>query len=247
MTETLLSLAAALLLTTVHAVSPLMRVLREIPRSRVLSFAGGMSLSWVVMRVMPSLSTDQFVLARAAGSGSLDFLRSHVYIAVLVSVLFFYSIERLAKGSRLRRERTGDADIDAPIVFWVQISSFAMLNFMIGYALPSRAERGLEILLLFALAMALKFMVSDHGLYADHGTAYHRVGRWILGLAVLLGWATGYLTEIPDIGAALLRAFIAGGVLFNMLKEELPAERESKAWAFVAGAVAYAGLLIVVT
>jgi zinc transporter ZupT len=43
-----------------------------------------------------------------------------------------------------------------------------------------------------------------------------------------------------------LRAFIAGGILFNMLQEELPAERESKAWAFVAGAVVYACLLLAV-
>jgi hypothetical protein len=137
-------------------------------------------------------------------------------------------------------------DRTTPLVFWIHVGTFALLNFLIGYALPGRAELGASALLLFAVAIVLKFVVSDHGLYADHREPYDRVGRWVLVVAVLVGWGTGYWTELPETGAALLRAFIAGSVLFNMLKEELPAERESKAWAFVAGAVAYAGLLLMV-
>lgn len=244
MTETLFSLAVSLLLAAVHVFSQLLRVLNEAPRSRFLSFAGGMSVSWVVLRTLPGISRDHGVLAEAAGSVGLSSLRSPAYLAVLASVLLYYSVERLAKRSRQQRSRAEGIDRTTPIVFWIHVASFALLNFLIGYALPGRAGRGVEALLLFALAMVLKFVVSDHGLYADHKEAYDRLGRWVLSLAVLAGWATGYSTELPETGAALLRAFIAGGVLFNMLKEELPAERESKAGAFVAGAGMYAGLLL---
>lgn len=244
MSETWFSLAAAGALAAVHVFSRLLRFLREVPRSRLLSFAGGMSLSWAVLRTLPGLSVDQRVLERAASARGLFFLKSHVYLAVLASVLFFYSVERLAKRSRQQRRDAEGVDRTTPTVFWVHITAFAFLNFLIGYALLGRAERGIEALGLFALAMTLKFIVNDHALYADHKETYEGVGRWLLVLAVLGGWLTGYLTRLPDTGPALLRAFIAGSVLFNMLKEELPAERQSRPWAFVLGAVGYAVLLL---
>jgi hypothetical protein len=40
------------------------------------------------------------------------------------------------------------------------------------------------------------------------------------------------LTEIPEVTIAVLLAFLAGGVIMNVLKEELPEERESRFWAF---------------
>ena len=244
MTETLLGLGAVAVLAAVHVFSRILRLLAEVPRSRFLSFAGGMSLSWAVLRTLPGLRADQDVLENAAAAEGLFFLREHVYLAVLASVLFFYSMERLATRSRAEQQAVQGVDQSSTAVFWVHISSFAGLNFLIGYALVGRGERGLGTLALFALAMALKFVVNDHSLYAHHKDAYYRVGRWLLAAAVLGGWGVGYVTQLPETGPALLRAFIAGSVLFNMLKEEIPRERQSRAWPFVAGALSYAVLLL---
>jgi hypothetical protein len=43
---------------------------------------------------------------------------------------------------------------------------------------------------------------------------------------------------------ALLFAFLAGGVILNVLKEELPEERQSRFWAFALGAGIYTVLLL---
>jgi hypothetical protein len=47
------------------------------------------------------------------------------------------------------------------------------------------------------------------------------------------------------LGPALQDFFLAGGVVMNVLKEELPEERESRFWAFLLGAGLYAGVLLV--
>lgn len=39
-------------------------------------------------------------------------------------------------------------------------------------------------------------------------------------------------------------AFLGGGVVLNVLKEEVPSERQSRFWAFAAGAAGYAALLL---
>ncbi len=50
--------------------------------------------------------------------------------------------------------------------------------------------------------------------------------------------------EIGELPLALLFAFLAGGIVLNVLKEDLPAERESRFSAFILGSGGYAAILL---
>ncbi len=130
-------------------------------------------------------------------------------------------------------------------MFWLHVSSFALYNALIGYLLLHREEPGLWNLTLFAFAMGVHFVVNDFGLREDHKGAYDGYGRWVLAAAVFAGWVVGLVSEISEAALAVLFAFLAGGVVMNVLKEELPEERESRFWAFVLGAGLYAAVLLV--
>lgn len=92
--------------------------------------------------------------------------------------------------------------------------------------------------------MAMHFIVNDFGLRENHKQPYDRTGRWVLGSAVIVGWAIGTNIQIHQAAVAVLFAFLAGGIVLNILKEELPEERESRFWAFALGAAAYTVLLL---
>jgi hypothetical protein len=92
--------------------------------------------------------------------------------------------------------------------------------------------------------MALHFVVNDIGLQEHHQEKYRRQGRWILVAALLLGWGTGFVLEPSEAIVMMIMAFIGGGVILNVLKEELPEERKSRYWAFLLGSGAYAVLLL---
>jgi hypothetical protein len=89
-------------------------------------------------------------------------------------------------------------------------------------------------------------VVTDYGLNEDHKAQYRRTGRWVLVVAVAAGFVVGAATEIPAAALAVLVAFLAGGVMLNVLKEEVPNERQSRFWAFALGMGAYAALLLTV-
>jgi hypothetical protein len=55
----------------------------------------------------------------------------------------------------------------------------------------------------------------------------------------------GLLFEVSEAAIAVLFGFLAGGVIRNVLKEELPEELESRVWAFALGTAAYALVLLV--
>jgi len=238
-----LSLLFAIGLALVHIFAGKLRFLSNVPRSRWLSIAGGVSVAYVFVHILPDLSEHQESIERAGGLG-IAYLEHHVYLVALLGLTVFYGLERVAESSRQRSRKEGKVDATSAEVFWLHIASFAVYNALIGYLLLHRAEPGLWNLFFFCFALGLHFVVNDYGLREHHKGAYHQIGRWILAAAVMAGWVIGLGTEIPEAAIAVLFAFLAGGVVLNVLKEELPEERESRFWAFATGAGVYAAILI---
>ena len=234
-TEELRTLLLACGLALTHFYVGKLRFLRGIPRSRWLSFSGGVSVSYVFLHLLPELGEAQ---ERLAAHGVLTFLETHAYLLALAGLSVFYGLERLtaldAKGP----------DEHSPPVFWLHISSFALYNALIGYLLLHREETGVVALALYGAAMGLHFIVNDFGLRERFGRAYHQRGRWLLVLAILAGWAAGVAVDVGDAAVAALLAVLAGSVVLNVLKEELPENRESRFSAFIAGAAFYAVVLL---
>lgn len=240
----IVSLLAVAVLVAVHLFSGRLHLLEGTPRSVWLSLAGGVSVAYVFVHLLPELAEGQETITEATGEG-LAFLDVHIYLVALVGLATFYGLERLATESRRRNRRAGEEDSTSAGAFWIHIGSFAVYNALIGYLLLNRQESGLGALVLFALAMALHFVVNDYGLREHHKVLYESVGRWIISAAIVLGWVVGLAFEVPEAAVAVLTAFLAGGVIMNVLKEELPEERQSRFWAFAAGAASYAVLLLI--
>ena len=230
----------ALGLAAVHLFASKLRFLDVDPRSRWLSMAGGAAVAYVFLHLFPELALAQESFEE---SGPLD-TGHEIYLLAMVGLAAFYGLERAAKFSRHERRKAGEEDVPGPGVFWLHVVSFALYNALVGYLLLHREDPTRRGLFLFFLAMALHFLVNDYGLRKDHRGAYDRSGRWILSAAVLLGWGIGTQVEIGELPLALLFAFLAGGIVLNVLKEELPAERESRFSAFILGAGGYAAILL---
>lgn len=229
-------LVAALFLL-VHLFAGRLRF-QTMPRSVWLSAAGGVSVAYVFIHLLPELAAHQ---RRFEAHGLLETIEAHSYLIALAGLALFYGLERLIRRHRARRDVDGE---EASGIFWIHLGAFAVYNLLIGYLLVHREEPGLEGLLLFGIAMAFHFLVNDQGLREHHGRAYHDRGRWILAAAPVAGWALGLAIQVPPLAVSALFALLAGGVILNVLKEELPEDRESRFWAFAAGAGAYSALLL---
>ncbi|EDX87582.1 hypothetical protein S7335_5292 [Synechococcus sp. PCC 7335] len=239
----LLAGLSALLLALIHIIASRFKFLKRLPRSRWLSLSSGVSVAYVFVHVLPDLSEAQSDFQE--NSAMLSAVEHHVYIVALLGMIAFYGLEKAAKVSRYQSVKEGQGDETQPGVFWLHMVSFGLYNALIGYLLMHREEPGLRDLWLYVIAMALHFLVNDYSLWEDHKRAYSRVGKWILAAAVICGWVIGTQTKIDEAITAILFAFLAGGIILNILKEELPQERESRFWMFALGAAGYSSLLLV--
>ena len=238
------SLIAALALVAVHLHSGRLRFLGGVPRSGWLSAFGGIAVAYVFVHLLPELAESQRTIEEEVSGGSLlGFLEDHVYLVALLGLALFYYVEKESLDSRhARREATGE-DQAGPAAFRLSIASFAAYNLLIGYLLLRGEFAGLEALALYALALGVHFVVNDFGLREHHKEGYDDAGRYVLSVAVLVGWLIALFAEIPEAAIAVVIAFIGGGVVLNVLKEELPGERRARFLPFAAGTAAYAALL----
>ncbi|MET1757150.1 hypothetical protein ABVV53_17040 [Novosphingobium sp. RD2P27] len=240
----LIILLTIALFVLVHVFGAKLTAFTRTPRSIWLSGAGGVSVAYVFVHLLPELAEHQESLTEhTRDAGLLGAIETHAYLVALLGLSLFYGIERFA---RLKsRGRDADGGASTPLgVFWLHLGAFAIYNVLIGYLLVHREEPDLRGLIIYAIAMGLHFVVNDQGLREQHGQVYHRYGRWVLAVAPVLGLAVGLATQISNLLLSALFAFLTGGIILNVLKEELPEERKSRFSAFAAGAAAFAGLLL---
>ena len=242
------ALVAALVLAAVHLYAGTMRLLAGVPRNAWLSAFGGISVAYVFVHLLPELAEGQAAIegedsGEVATAPLLGFLEHHVYLMALLGLIVFYAVEQRSLASRREQHARAGEDRTEGQVFWLSIASFAVYNAIVGYLLLRGDLGELSALALYTSALVVHFVVNDFSLREHHKDAYEHAGRWIIALAVLAGWLVGVITHVPERAIALLVAFIAGGIVLNVLKEELPGERRARLAPFLGGAVLYTCLL----
>lgn len=233
--------ALAICLAGVHLGAGRLRLAGRVPRSRWLSFAGGTAIAYVFVHLLPELEAAGRTI-EASESLLTVFFEHHVYLVALVGFTAFYGLERFATHATDDCESHTAGHVPDDGVFWIHMGSFALYNALIGYSLYDHANS--RTAALFALAMGFHFMVNDAGLREHHARRYDRIGRWVLAVAVLCGAAVEPLLTVDEAVFAVLLAFLAGGIILNVIKEELPEERESRFGAFAVGAAVYTAVLL---
>lgn len=244
-TPLLLTGLVALVFAAIHVASPAMSFLRTKRRSIWLSLAGGVSVAYVFVHVLPELAKFQSGFrSEVEASSLLSRFESHIYLIALLGLGTFYGLHRMVRQAASSQKRPGGHSGSSLNAFRIHLVSYALYNALIGYLLLHREEQDLRGLALYSVAMGFHFIVNDQGMREDHGAAYDKRGRWILAAAPLIGWGIGAVVTLHPLLISSLFGFLMGGVVLNVLKEELPDNRESRFWAFALGAAIYAVILL---
>ncbi len=233
--------AMAAFLALLHLCVGRLRAPGKTRKAPWLSMAGGAAAAYVFVHVFPNLCAGQNLI-RNTNHPLADCFDHHIYLVSLFGLVLFYGLDRLAL--ILRRGPNGPPLSQTSVVFWTHLASFAVFNTLIGYLLLHRESPGPLDLFWFFTAMALFMAVNDHGLYKHFKYAYQAAGRWVLAAAVILGWTLGLAVEISGEALAVLFAFLAGGVVMNVMKEEIPDQNAGNFLGFLFGAAGYTALLL---
>jgi hypothetical protein len=232
------TLAAALVLASVYVFGSRLRA-RSHHRWWV-SIAAGVSVSTIFVDLLPEISEGQAKFSTGPHRGAAIFPEQAIYLTALAGFVLFYGLEYLLAASASVESEP------STVFFSFRITAFAGYSSLIAYLLVDNTWKDASSLVLYTLAMAFHLLLVDHSLAQGGNEPYETRRRWILALAVMVGWFAGILTSIPEQWLARITGFVCGGVIMNTLVVELPEGRGGRFWPFVSAAAIYTLVLIVV-
>lgn len=224
------ALLSVILFSLVHIFAVKTRKLPRHVQGTLLSTGGGVAIAYVFVDLLPKLAKSESVLQNVF----LPYFERHVYILALAGFLLFFFVDQ---SRQVFKEKTR---------FWFSLSSYALFNFFVGYAVCDKNNPEVKPLVLFTFAMALHYFVNDFSINKEHPHAYDNRARWILIGSLFLGWCVASLYSLMPAGVALISAFIGGGVIMNVTRHELPKTNPHSLKAFMLAAVLYALLLLTI-
>jgi hypothetical protein len=247
------SLAIALVLAALHLAAPRIRGLPFVPERATGSFAGGLAVAYVFLHLLPELAAGN----EAIGEALSDVLQPTplvdlgIFLVALAGFTAFYGLERLADrrtAVAAGPQPDGRAVEPGAGIYRLHLASFMVYNALITYTMALRLRTGVLFAVLFTVAMGLHFVLTDRGLAERYPRQFSTRGRLLLAAALVLGWVlSAVLAPTSALLVALLTALLAGSILLNVFKEEIPSDRRSSFGWFVTGLVLYSALLALVT
>lgn len=231
-----LSFGSVIFLSLIHVLAELLRWEGKLQQKYWLSFADGISISYVFLGLLPKILEGTNYFPDTSG-GVVEILKDNPFLPLLIGLVAFYGMERLVEKPQLSKGDDIIASDKAGVRVWVHLASYAFYKAIIGYFIVQMNNP--VAIILFVVSMAVHFLVVDYRMMEIHKSVYQGVGRWMLTLAILVGWVVGITTTISPIFVTLSLGFLAGGIVLVVLEEEFSRQHPSSFIAFVIAVVLY--------
>lgn len=235
-----IAFAATLFLIFFHFISPWLA--SELPQKgrAFVSFSGGVAVAYVFLQMLPDLveynkPIGEYLLKNQWLTSFTELL---IYIVALFGFLIYYGFDLAAERYRAHGN-------DDKLVYILHLAMFCLYNFLITYTMSLRVVESLTATVLFTIAMALHFILTDQKFCRFYPIQFDHLGRFVLIAALLVGWICSVIFDpVNVLMVAFMVAFLAGSVLLNVFREELPDVRMASFFWFALGSTIVAGVLL---
>jgi hypothetical protein len=229
----LLAIAGSLVLALAHALT---MPLERIPSRYGVwlgSLAGGVGLAYVFLYLLFELVT--------AGAGPIHGVLPIGNEPLQALFLLLLAGLSVAYVLQIRLLQTPDpADDHRGYACF-----FIVYNLLAGAGVAEEARWGALNLSFYVVALGLHLLFNDRFLL--HLSPRSHTGRWRVALAAapVLGCVLAVGLNPPDSVLYGLLTLVAGGTIINVMRLELPAPEKFHPWAFLAGVIGYAALMVI--
>lgn len=207
-------------------------------QQRWASVGGGAGLAYVFIHLLPELASGGSELSDVRGL--IDYVpvplvEALLFLVALVGVLVVFCLNVLLK------QRQGAP----PYAVWLQLFNFAAINYLYAYSLPSLITTGVGYGILFTVAISAHVLLMDRYAAEHHPQRFRRRNRWIGSAALVLGLVHAFVFHPVDaLTLATATAFLGGGLLMAVFRDELPDLQQTRLPWLLAGCGGMGGLLL---
>ena len=224
-----------------HWLASLISYQPEKVQIRWASIGGGASLGYIFVHLLPELASGGGAISQAVEMSPYvpnALTESLLFLIVLLGVLIPYALGVISTQNPSSTQWAGI----------VRLALFALVNYLYAYSLPSLLTTGIIYGLLYTVAISAHILLADRVLDKNHKKVFRKRFRWIGSAALILGAIhAAILHPISDLTLAVATAFVGGGLLISVFREELPSPNQSRlAWLSL-GLITMISLLLTAT
>ncbi len=225
----ILAIVLGVILGLVHYFSETVHIAYPRVKKYLVSFAAGVSVTYLLIQLLPEVTLR------------LNVLQSHVpYLFILVGFVVFHLIEKFIYQHGKRQKIVSN-------IKELHAVSLFIYHLFVGVLLVYFVRINPMSAVLFTVPLFFNLSVSNVSFHRIHYTMKsHPVVIWLESAATLIGVFLALLISIPSTVVLGLASFIAGSLLFMVVRDSIPKESEGKPLFFVLGILCMVIVLYVV-
>lgn len=214
-----------LFLILCHWLAPQLTERPQQDQQALASIGGGVGLAYVFLHLLPGISGP---------------LHHQLFLTTLLGIAIPYTLNAVHGKRKGVSDWTGNG----------RLMSFSITNYVYAYSLPSILHRNVTSGMLYVLAIGAHILLADRTMAVNHPVIFRQRLRWIGSGALIAGSLHAAVLAslrghpINDPTIAYASAFVAGGLIMSVFREELPAPSASRIKWFLLGLVVMTGLLL---
>jgi zinc transporter ZupT len=197
-------------------------------KNELLSLAAGVSLTYLLLFLLPELYEG------------VQELQKLLFLFVLLGAVVFHLVEKYIYQHKKKKKII--ADLSA-----VHAVSFFSYHFIIGVVLVNLLQRNIILGTLFFIPIISYTAVGQVSLKEIHAKVKEKILLKIfLAASTLIGVIEAVYIQIQPRYFYALLGFVAGAMLYHVMRESIPSEKEGNGLFFLLGAVIYTILIMFV-
>ncbi|HLD81087.1 MAG TPA: hypothetical protein VJA40_03725, partial [archaeon] len=212
-----LALVLAIALSVTHYFNAALRQRFKRYESDAASFAGGISIAYLFLQIMPELYAGYTVVS------------SYLFVFVLVGFTLMHLIEKQIQSHthRLEKRREELKELHSAYFFFY--------HFLVGVVLLRLVELNAVTGALFFVPVFLYTLASGVSLSEVHERVRgHAAARLLLSSSSLFGVFAAAVYKVPDVLFYALFSFVGGMFFYVVIREAVPSERKGHPNFFLA-------------
>ncbi len=231
--STVISGIVILLMATTYVLYPRFEKATSAYRHLWIPFTGGVAIGYVFLYLLPKLSDYTNSITVEGIQGVWEILDYRVYLYGLAGFAFYFFVDQY----RILKDR------DHLVPEILQGGGFLIYSMLSGYIVANWSRPGLIPVFLAGSILTLHMLAVNYQIRKWNSRVFDRYFRWLFALALIVGWSVGIFLDIPRELEIIITGILAGGIITNVMYEELPDQEPHKIRPFIAGVV----VIVIVT
>ena len=210
---------AVMILLLLPMALPIIRSIPGFNVSKASSIGGGMAMAAVFVFMVPDVMGK---IHEVSATTSIEFFKQkhHLIFGVFATFLFafctMYALEKIALDS------TKINAAPSKTVFYLHMGVLCAMLVALVSSFPALSKASFYAIGIVCALAVFEIFLEEVALLKHFGDLYSHVGRYVVMLAIVLGWGLGlkFINQDTTVFTLMTQAFVIGMILTAVIKGE---------------------------